>query len=130
MKPRVITAALSAVLLVALCGCESMPFTPYNGQSRAWPTGSSFSDQVYDVPVFRGWPERSYDVLGAITFSNPNIDWNQGDIKQAAKRAKQAGGDAMIMLPKGAVGSSNMAALRQDLGLSDNKTAGVVIRWK
>lgn len=63
-------------------------------------------------------------------FSNSNIDWNQGDLKQAAGEAKRAGGDAIILMPKGADPSPTAVATRQQLGLDASQTVAVVVKWK
>jgi len=125
-----IPSCVGVLLLVFLTGCEDMRYARYEGQPKAWPTGSSFSENVFDVPVFSGWPEKAYDVVGYVQFSNPNIDWNQGDIKQAARKAKEAGGDALLMIPKGAAASPTLETVRKDLGLTDSHTTALVLKWK
>jgi hypothetical protein len=102
----------------------------YSGDQKAWPTGSSFSDQVFAVPVFRGWPEKPYTVLGYIEFNSPNVDWNDGDIKQACLKAKAMGGDAILMMPKGEVSTPTLVSLRSDVGIDGSRTAAVVLKWK
>ncbi len=111
-------------------GCEQMQMAKYTGEKKAWPTGSSISDAVFAVPVFRGWPERQYDVLGYVQFNKPNVDWNQGDMKQAAAMAKENGGDAIIMIPKGGAQTPTVASLCKDVGISGDRTAAVVLKWK
>ncbi len=107
-----------------------MRYSQYNGSHKAWPTGSAFSEVVFDVPVYRGWPERSYDVLGHIQFKNPNMHWNQGDMKLAASKAKQMGGDAILMIPKGDMTSTTLGAVRNDLGIGSDQTIALVLKWK
>lgn len=132
MKPRVspwgFVASLTALFLFT--GCESMQYSQYQGQQRAWPTGSALTTGVYDVPVYRGWPEKPYDVIALIQFDQANVDWNQGDAKQAAKMAAGAGGDAIILLPGGADPSPTSAAMRKDLAVGDNRSVAVVVKWK
>ena len=127
---RFILPLLCSFVLITLTGCEGMKFAKYTGEQRAWPTGSSFTDGVFDVPVYRGWPEKPYDVLGFIQFSNPSTDWNQGDVKQACRQAKQAGGDAIILMPKGTDPSPTTVATRQHLGIRDSQSAAMVVKWK
>jgi hypothetical protein len=127
---RMVPISLSSLMLLGLLGCGSMNFTKYAGDQTAWPAGSSFSDKVYAVPVFRGWPERPYEVLGVVQFNNPNIDWNEGDVKQAAGQAKAAGGEAIILMPKGTESSPTSAALRTRLGITGGQTVAVVLKWK
>jgi hypothetical protein len=118
------------LLTLLLVGCEGMRFAQYSGQQKTWPVGSSFSDKVYEVPVFRSWPEKAYDVLGYIEFKNPNTDWNEGDVKQAAGTAKKMGGDAIIMVPKGDSGNRAMETMRADLGIAAKGAAAIVLKWK
>jgi hypothetical protein len=126
----VFAPVLASLLVLALCGCEGMRYTQFSGQGKAWPTGSAFTDKAFDVPVFKGWPEKSYDVLGHIAFANPNIDWNDGDMEQAARMASQSGGDAILLLLKGDVSSPSMVSMRSDLGISADQTVAVVLKWK
>jgi hypothetical protein len=127
---QIIISLLGSLFILTLCGCEETRFAQYNGQPQAWPTGSSFTDKVYDLPVFRGWPEKAYDVLGYIEFTNPNIDWNEGDIKQAARKAKKLGGDALLIIGKGDVVSPSLGKVRTELGISTGRTVAVVLKWK
>lgn len=130
MKKPLQQVLICAVLTFVLTGCEVMSFSRYTGEARAWPTGSAFTEAVHAVPVYRGWPEKPYDVVGLIQFDNPNVDWNRGDIMQAAKKAREAGGDAIILVPKGADPSPTVAEMRRQLGITGSHTVAVVIKWK
>lgn len=121
---------IGSLFLLTLTGCEEIRYSQYSGSPRAWPTGSAFSDVVFDVPVYRGWPERAYDVLGHIQFSNPNMDWNRGDMKLAARKAKHMGGDAIVMIPRGDTASTTLGAVRNDLGIGSGQTIALVLKWK
>lgn len=121
---------LGSLFILVLTGCEGMRYAQYSGPVKTWPTGTAFSDKVFDVPVYRGWPERPYEVLGRVEFKNPNIDWNQGDMKQAARMAKQAGGDALLLIPKGDTTSPTLTAVRGDLGIDASRMVGLVAKWK
>jgi hypothetical protein len=129
MKRLAITL-LGTLAILSVTGCVEMTFAKYEGQQKAWPTGSSFSDQVYALPVFRGWPEKPYDILGYVEFNNPNVEWNRGDVEQAAKKAKQMGGDAMLMVPKGEASSQKLTEIRQELGIDTSRARGLVLKWK
>lgn len=129
MKQPIITL-FGSLLILTLCGCEEMRFAQYTGEVKAWPTGSSFTDKVFDVPVFRGWPEKAYDVLGYVEFSNPNIEWNDGDIKQAAKKARAMGGDALLLMAGGGGSIPSVSKARSDLGITGSQTVAVVLKWK
>ncbi|HRZ36565.1 MAG TPA: hypothetical protein P5534_09375 [Candidatus Paceibacterota bacterium] len=119
-----------ALIPITLTGCDTMDFSRYQGEQRAWPTGNAFADGVFAVPVYHGWPEKPYAVLGCIQFANPNIDWNRGDIKMAARQAKEAGGDAVVLIPKASDASPTDAAARQELGIGGTHTTAVVLKWK
>jgi hypothetical protein len=125
-----VPSLIGFLVLVTLTGCEDMKYSQYNGPHKAWPTGSSFSEVVFDVPVYRGWPEKSYDVLGHVQFNSANMDWNKGDMKLAAHKAKEMGGDAILMVPKGDVSSTTLAGLRNDLGIGSDQTIALVLKWK
>lgn len=127
---KLLPPLLLVLSLIALTGCEQMQYRQYGGVPSSWPTGSAFTDKVFDVPVYRGWPERRYVVLGSVEFTNPNIDWNQGDMKQAARMAKEAGGDAIIIIPRGADQSPTTTTARQELGMVDARQVAVVIKWE
>ncbi|MCB9913187.1 MAG: hypothetical protein H6827_09345 [Planctomycetes bacterium] len=107
-----------------------MKYRQYGGTASKWPTGSAYTDKMFDVPVYRGWPERNYVVLGSVEFNSPNVDWNQGDMKQAARMAKEAGGDAIIIIPRGEDRSPTTATARRELGMSDARQVAVVIKWE
>jgi hypothetical protein len=127
---RLALTLLGSLVIFAITGCGGMRFAKYEGQQKAWPVGSAFSDQVAAVPVFHGWPERQYDLLGYIEFTSPNITWNKGDIEQAAKMAKDMGADAMFMVPKGETSSAKLAEVCQALGLDSSRTRGIALKWK
>src|SRR5882762_7284792 len=55
MKPFIVSL-LGSLLILTLTGCEEMKCSQYSGPQKAWPTGSAFSEAVFDVPVYRGWP--------------------------------------------------------------------------
>lgn len=127
---RLILPLFGALILVALTGCESMQYAKFNGEQKPWPTGSSFTDAVFDVPVYRGLPERPYEILGSVQFNQRGIDWNQGDIKQATALARKAGGDAILLMPRGADPSPTASSIRQQLGITGSETVAVVVKWK
>ncbi len=127
---RLIPLLLGSLMLIALTGCESMQFSKFSGEQKSWPTGNAFTEGAYAVPVYRGWPEKPYDVIGLVQFNQPGIDWNKGDEKQAAELARRAGGDAIILLPKGYDPSPTTSALRQQLGITGQETVALAVKWK
>ena len=83
----------------------SMRYSAFTGY-KEWPHQRGvMADHAYAVPVYHGWPEREYRVIGSIQFANDyHIEWKDGDTAHAARVAKQEGGDAMIMRSGGEFG--------------------------
>ena len=52
------------------------------------------------------------------------------DMQLAARKAKEAGGDALIVVPKGKDPSPTMAEARRTLGVADTRTYGIVVKWR
>jgi hypothetical protein len=129
MKRRALLLLLSPALAMLLTACQPMRFTQYNGGQETWPAGTSFSAQVFDVPVYYALPERSYDVMGYIQFEDPATKWNLGDIKLAAALAKNRGGNALLMLMGGQPDTPTLRSFRQALGLDGDHTTAAVLRW-
>ena len=80
---------LFALACVLLCGCASPHFTPYVGE-QGWPQspGSTVETNCI-VPIYHGWPDKPYTVLGVITA--------EGNHPAAVARyAKSKGADALI----------------------------------
>lgn len=76
-------------MCVLLGGCASPEFTPYVGK-QDWPQGSgSIVETNYAVPIYYGWPDKPYIVLGAITVEGNNH-------AAVARYAKSKGADALI----------------------------------
>lgn len=126
--PLTFVGLAGALLLVT--GCETMGFTKYSGAQRSWPGGTAFNTGDYAIPVYAGWPEKPYEVLGFVQFDQAGVDWNRGDIKQAAVKARDAGGDALILMPKGSDPSPTVSETRQQLGITGSETVGMVVKWK
>ena len=87
MKPTL--SLIFALTCVLLCGCASPHFTPYVGE-QGWPQspGSTVETNCI-VPIYHGWPDKPYTVLGVIT--------TEGNHPAAVARcAKSKGADALI----------------------------------
>jgi len=84
------TFALFALACALLGGCASSPeFTPYVGK-QGWPQSpGSFVETKYTVPIYYGWPNKPYIVLGIITAEGNNP-------ASVARYAKLQGADALI----------------------------------
>lgn len=53
------------------------------------------AENSYSIPVYRGWPERPYAVLGSLRFEDAHKAWDEGIFRMAASEAKSKGGDAV-----------------------------------
>src|SRR5581483_4207827 len=67
----------SACVLVS--GCVPMRYSELTGNNRnnlTWPQGKgTMAETSYSIPVYRGWPERPYEVLGSVRFVDPGKYW-------------------------------------------------------
>jgi hypothetical protein len=86
-----------------------------------------------DVPVYRGWPEKEYQVLGSLRFDDPNRSWGYDDgiLKDAASEAKRHGADAIIIRQGAEFGISQIAGARANPSsvLASYQTTALAIRW-
>jgi hypothetical protein len=89
-----------AALLVS--GCAFGDFTPYSGQQQNWPNQpGSFVATKYVIPAYiRSWPDRPYTVLGYLDATTAPIR-RRGAVSFAARRAKEFGADAIIVMEQG-----------------------------
>ena len=80
---------LLALVCVLLGGCASPDFTPYVGK-QGWPQSPSSNVETNCIiPIYYGWPDKPYTVLGVITA--------KGGLPAAVARyAKSKGADALI----------------------------------
>src|SRR6266567_411028 len=92
-------AAVLATIFVS--GCAVADFKPYVGQQQNWPTApGAIMDTKYAVPVYYGPPARAYTVIGYLDAATAPIR-RRGVISFSARRAKEMGGDAIVVLSKG-----------------------------
>jgi hypothetical protein len=95
--PRLIAVTLAAVV----GGCATADFTPYQGAQQNWPTArGAFVASQYAVPAYYGYPPRPYSVLGYLDATTAPIR-RRGVVEFAARRAKEIGGDAIIVQSSG-----------------------------
>ena len=98
---------LLAVLL--LSGCAIADFTPYSGRQQNWPTApGAFVKTEYVVPAYLGYPSRPYNVVGYLDATTAPIR-RRGVVAFAARRAKELGADAIIVLQQGAEYAGTLA---------------------
>lgn len=105
MSTRIVVAVIAALLLE---GCATADFTPYSGNQQNWPVASgAFVDTKYDVPVYHGSPDRPYRVVGYLSADTAPVR-RFAVVAFMARRAHEVGGDALILLSKGAVYSGSL----------------------
>ena len=91
---------IAATLLFS--GCAIGDFTSYSGQQQNWPTQpGSFVSTNYVIPAYvHSWPDRPYVVLGYLDATTAPIR-RRGVVAFAARRAKELGADAIIVMQQG-----------------------------
>ncbi len=100
MKSKHIVSVLGCFVLM-LSGCAIADFRPYSGAQQNWPTApGAFMETNNAVPTYFGPPSRPYEVLGYLDATTAPIR-RRGVVRFAASRAKQSGGDAIIVLQEG-----------------------------
>lgn len=125
-----------------------MHFSEYTGHDASsylgtWPNGpGTMAEGAHggglftsglEVPVYRGWPEKEYRVLGSLRFDDPNKSWgyDEGILKAAASEAKRHGADAIIIRQGAEFGISQIAGARSNPSsvLASFQTTALAIRW-
>jgi hypothetical protein len=97
---RLVIAA--AIITSLVSGCAIADFTTYSGQQQNWPTQpGSFVATQYAVPAYlHSYPDRPYNVIGYLDATTAPIR-QRGVVGFAARRAKELGADAIIVLAQG-----------------------------
>lgn len=131
------------ILLIPLCawfitGCVPVRYSEYTGKDSSsylgtWPVASgTMAETSYTIPVYRGWPEKPYQVLGSVSIADPNKNWMQdeGVISAAAHEAKSHGANAIVIRAGAELGVFAIAesADKALVGFSYQTTA-LAIRW-
>ena len=89
------------------------------------------AENSYSIPVYRGWPERPYAVLGSLRFEDAHKAWDEGIFRMAASEAKSKGGDAVIIRHGSEFGVGMITGTVGDGKVfSVNQTTALVIKWK
>jgi hypothetical protein len=85
-----------------LSSCATADFTPYAGAQEHWPTArGAFVATQFAVPAYYGLPSRPYIVLGYLDATTAPIRRREV-VEFSARRAKEIGGDAIIVMSSGA----------------------------
>lgn len=97
----------------------------------AWPTSSgTMAETGYSVPVYRGWPDKPYEVLGSLRLENPNQTWDEGDFAIAARQAKAHDGNAIIVRHGSEFGVAHIVGTKNEPSIyAFGGTSALVIRW-
>lgn len=86
---KVLLPLFLVLVCVLLGGCVSPDFSPYVGE-QDWPQSpGSTVETNYVVPIYYGWPDKPYTVLGVITVKGSHP-------ATVASYAKSKGADALI----------------------------------
>jgi hypothetical protein len=129
------------IALVPVCafltGCTPMRYSEYTGHDVSsylgtWPIGQgAMAETTYSIPVYRGWPEKPYQVLGSLSFQDANKPWDDGIVSAAASEAKRHKADAIIIRQGAEFGVSKIAGAKNDplVLWSNNQTTALVVRW-
>lgn len=90
-----------ALAFTLLSGCAWAKYRGYEGSQQNWPRSpGTFVDREHAIPVYYGPPSRSYAVIGFIDATTAPIR-RSGVVSFAARRAKENGADAIIVLEEG-----------------------------
>src|SRR5438093_7547443 len=122
---------------VTFTGCVPIRFSEYHGQDASsyfgtWPTGpGSMVETSFSLPVYRGWPERPYYLLGSLSFPDPNKSWDDGIVSAAASEAKHQKADAIVIRQGAEFGVSKIAGAKNDPWVlwSTYQTTALAVRW-
>lgn len=128
MKKVLVLLTISFVFV----GCTEMRFSRYDGSQRSWPViPGSMAETRWKVPVYRTWPNRPYEVVGMYRHINPDLRWNDDDIRDAATQASRVKADAIILRQGVEAGVTSFAGTNLDPGsLGAQETTVLVIKWK
>jgi hypothetical protein len=95
-------ALSSSAVVTVLTGCAVADFIPYSGQQQNWPTQpGSFVNTSYAIPAYiSSYPNRPYNVIGYLDATTAPVR-RRGVVAFAARRAKELGADAIVVLSQG-----------------------------
>jgi hypothetical protein len=102
-KSLLIRFVIAAALITTfVSGCAIADFTTYSGQQQNWPTQpGAFVATQYAIPAYiHSYPDRPYNVIGYLDATTAPIR-RRGVIGFAARRAKELGADAIVVLSQG-----------------------------
>jgi hypothetical protein len=91
-----------AAVAVVFSSCAIADFTQYSGRQQNWPTQpGAFVATNHLIPAYiHSWPNRPYIVIGYLDATTAPIR-RRGVVSFAARRAKELGADAIIVMQQG-----------------------------
>lgn len=132
MKQKILSLSLVASVLVVV-GCSPMRYSQYTGQKKHWPVATgAMAETQYGIPVYRGWPEKPYTVIGSIRFVDRNKNWDDGVINMACMMAKRKRANAIIIRYGAEYGVGIITGSAADAQVVSvvNDTTALAIKWK
>ena len=124
IQPYLILVGLSLLL----SGCANSSFMAYTGEQQNWPTSpGGFVDTSGAVPAHFGLPHRPYTILGYLDATTAPVR-RAGAVKYAAAKAKEFGGDAIIVVEQGSEyrGSFQSGSAKTDGTYTANRMGNTV----
>jgi len=129
MTKGFLTLLGAALLGMFAPGCSPMRYSKNTGKSTFWTTSvGTMAETAYAIPVYRGPPERPYEVIGSVRFVDPRKYWDDGIIRMAASTGKKHGGNAIYIPSFGAPGSWLDSFISRPAGY-DQETKAYVIKF-
>lgn len=105
-------------------------YSEYSGAYREWPTTSeSMAETGHAVPVYRTWPTKPYEVLGSLRNEDPNREWRNGEINDAAHEGKKRKANAIIIRYGSEDGVAALSGLPGQASLFRAQTTALLIRF-
>lgn len=94
--------SMLCIAAAVFSGCAIADFTAYSGRQQNWPNQpGAFVSTNYVIPAYiHSWPSRPYIVLGYLDATTAPIR-RRGVVAFAARRAKELGADAIIVMQQG-----------------------------
>jgi hypothetical protein len=85
------------------------------------------AEQGHALPIYRSWPSEPYQVIGAVRLENPNQTWDEGDLGQAARKAKQHRADAIIVRRGSEFGVSKIVGANDDPSIATSGYTSAIV---
>ncbi|MEK7756671.1 MAG: hypothetical protein AAB385_05615 [Planctomycetota bacterium] len=111
-----------AFFALTVIGCTRVEYLDYRGV-QSWPTGSAFVQDVDNVDVYEGLPDREYEVIGLIdVYDDKPFFHDDGTRKKVIKMAKEHKADAIVWLSDRTVSSGSLKMGQESKGAASLDT--------